>query len=114
MLSLRRLAIAAVGSAMLASVVSAPADAQWRRGYGGWHGGWGHGGWYGWRGYHYSAPVWPWAVAGGLIGLGVLGALTAPPPVYYAPPPVFYAPPPAYFPPPGYFAAPPGYFAPRP
>ena len=30
------------------------------------------------------------------IGLGVLGALIAPP-VYYAPPPVYYAPPPVYY-----------------
>ncbi len=47
-------------------------------------------------------------IGGALLGLGVgaaIGALAAPPPVYYAPPPRAYV-----APPPGYFAPPPVYY----
>jgi hypothetical protein len=111
MTNIRRVAITAVGIALLAAAVPMPAHADWRGrgGYGPrYYGGYGGGGWH----HHHGAPVWPW-VAGGLLGLGVLGALTAPPvytpppPVYYPPPPVYYAPPPAYYPQPWAYAPPP-------
>ena len=102
MTTIRRLAITALGVAMLASAMPAPAQADWRgrgygygpRYYGGYHSGW----------HHHGTPVWPF-VAGGLLGLGILGALAAPP--VYAPPPVYYAPPPAYYPQPWAYAPPP-------
>jgi hypothetical protein len=78
----RRVAIAALGAALLVAAVPVPAQADWRGrgyGYGPRYGGYG-GGWH----HHHHAPVWPW-VAGGLLGLGVLGALAAPP--VYVPPP---------------------------
>ena len=110
---IRRIAIAALGAAMLVAAVPGPAQADWRgRGYGGgprYYGSYGGG----WR-HHHSAPLWPW-IAGGVLGLGVLGALTAPP-AYYVRPPVYYAPPPVYYPPQPYYAPPPPvyYYAPQP
>jgi hypothetical protein len=103
----RRIASAALGVALLAVAVPDPAHADWH----GRGGGWGYGGprYYGgygggWHHHHRSTP-WPW-IAGGVLGLGVLGARAAPP--VYAPPPVYYAPPPVYYPPP------PVYYAPQP
>jgi hypothetical protein len=97
---------AALSEALCVAAVPGPAQADWRgRGYGGgprYYGGYG-GGWH----HHHSAPLWPW-IAGGVLGLGALGALAAPP-TYYVRPPVYYAPRPAYYapPPPVYYYAPP-------
>ncbi len=80
----------------LGLTATAPAQAQWGRGY------------YG----HYHRGYGPGAIVGGaLLGLGV-GALLAAP--YAAPPPpVYYAPPPVYYPPPAYVYAPrPAYYPP--
>jgi hypothetical protein len=97
-----RLAIALVALPLAATfALATPAQAQWRRGWGGgYYHGYRHNGW------------GPGAIVGGaLLGLGV-GALLAAP--YAAPPPVVYAPPPAYYPPPAYAyaPAPPPYYAP--
>ena len=82
----RAAVVAALGAALaLPLMVSTPAEAWWRGGWGGWHGG----GWGGWHG----GCCWHSGVS---IGIGI--PLYAPPPVYYAPPPAYY-PPPAYFPP---------------
>ncbi len=79
---------------------TAPAEAQWHRGY--YHGGYGYRG-----GYHHHGHG---ALLGGLAAGAVIGALGAgllvnrapPPPVVYAQPPVVYAAPPpvVYAPPP--------------
>lgn len=95
-----RLAIALAALPLVAGIATAsPAEAQWRRG-------WGGPGYY-----HHYRGVGPGAIVGGaLLGLGV-GALLAAP--YAAPPPVVYAPPPAYYPPPAYaYAPPPAYYSP--
>lgn len=84
----RATALAALGAALaLPLLISTPAEAWWR---GGW----------GWR-------------PGVSIGIGV--PLYAPPPVYYRRPPVYYAPPPpvVYAPPPRVvYAAPPRVWVP--
>ena len=89
----RAAVVAALGAALaLPLMVSTPAEAWWRGGWGGWHGG----GWGGWHG----GCCWHSGVS---IGIGI--PLYAPPPVYYAPPPAYYGPPPAYYgPPPAYYA----------
>lgn len=95
----RRLAATLAAIPLVAGLTLAapPAQAQWRRGYGGYY----HG--YGYRGYG------PGAIIGGaILGLGVGAALAAP---YYYRPPVVYAPPPRpYYAP--YPYAPVPYYAP--
>ncbi len=88
MLTKRLVASAAALSLAAGIAVSAtPAQAQWRRGWGG------------------PGPF----IGGAILGLGVGALLTAP---YYARPPVVYAPPRAYYPPPAYAYAPRPYYAP--
>ena len=95
---------------VLAGMAFAPAaQAQYRGGYGGFHGGYGYGGrgYYGGHGYGRGFGFGPGIVAGALLGIAggaALGYAAAPPPVYYARPPVVYAPPPIYY------AAPPAYY----
>ena len=106
--------IAAITMLSLATtLISAPADAQWRgRGGGfGFHPGFG-GGFRPGFGFHPGFGRGPccfnnWWIPGAVFGGLALGAaLTspfwwAPPPVYYAPPPVWYGAPQGYAPPPG-------------
>ena len=107
-----RRSVLLTGLALLPAVLSVPADAQWRRGYGGYHGGYGYRGGYGRRGLGVGG-----ALLGGLAAGAVIGGLAARPygpgygygyggyPYGYAPPPVVYAPPPVvYAPPPGYYS----------
>ncbi len=85
-------------TAALAVPLAQPASAQRFQG--------GHGG--DRRGFDHRGNDAGAVVGGALLGLGVgaaIGALVAPPPVYYAPPPVYYARPAG--PPPGYYYAPP-------
>jgi opacity protein-like surface antigen len=82
---MRRVIAATLAAALL---VPAAAEAHDWRGYGGYGYRGGYGGGYGWH--HHSSP-WPF-IAGGVLGLGVAGALLAPR-VYVPPPPVYYAPP---------------------
>jgi hypothetical protein len=87
-------------------LLAAPsAHADWRHHDGGRDGGW--------HGYEHHGGGNGNAVAGALIGLGVVavigGIIAASQPQYYPPPPVAYAPPPPpYYPAPGY-AYPTGY-----
>ena len=94
----RRLAASLAAIPLVAglTLAAAPAQAQWRGGYGG-----------GFRG---PGPVGA-VVGGALLGLGVGAVLGAPyyrPPVVYAPPPAYYPPPPPYA-----YAPAPYYYAPR-
>lgn len=111
MVRVSRLLLIAPVFAGLTLVSAAPAQAQYRGGYGhGYYGhgygGYGHGyGGYG-RGYGGRGFFGPGIVAGALLGIAggaALGYAVAPP-VVYAPPPVVYAQPPVYY------GAPSGYY----